>query len=168
MNDGMLESFRHNTWATVGLLEFCEDLKPDQLEARSDGTYGSILSTLQHIVGAEGRYRFRLSGEGSKPPADDEITDLAELRAKAEEHGRFWEELFSKPFDPDRVIIGKTSDLAEFEVCAGVIAAQCINHGNEHRSQIFTVLTTIGMEPPSLDGWAWGQATGRFKMEAPT
>jgi uncharacterized damage-inducible protein DinB len=60
---GLLDPLRHNSWATAQLLAFCRDLKPDQLEATSEGTYGSILSTLQHVIGAESRYRFRLSGQ---------------------------------------------------------------------------------------------------------
>jgi uncharacterized damage-inducible protein DinB len=32
---------------------------------------------------------------------------------------------------------------------------QAVNHGTEHRSQIATVLTQLGVEPPEMDGWAY-------------
>ena len=62
MNDAVLDPVRHNSWATERLIEFCSELPSSQLETSSEGTYGSIASTLGHIVGAEGRYRLRLSG----------------------------------------------------------------------------------------------------------
>jgi uncharacterized damage-inducible protein DinB len=32
---------------------------------------------------------------------------------------------------------------------------QAVNHGTEHRSQVATVLTQLGVEPPGMDGWAY-------------
>src|SRR5438309_314407 len=82
----LLDPLRHNSWATARLLEFCEGLPAEQLGATATGTYGTILSTLQHIVGAEGRYRLRLSDvdwDGSRKP--EETEDLGELARMAGE-----------------------------------------------------------------------------------
>ena len=35
------------------------------------------------------------------------------------------------------------------------IYVQAINHATEHRSQIATILTQQGVEPPDVSGWAW-------------
>jgi uncharacterized damage-inducible protein DinB len=32
---------------------------------------------------------------------------------------------------------------------------QAVNHSTEHRSQIATILTQLGIEPPSMDGWTF-------------
>jgi uncharacterized damage-inducible protein DinB len=32
---------------------------------------------------------------------------------------------------------------------------QAVNHGTEHRSQIATILTRIGEQPPPMDGWTF-------------
>jgi uncharacterized damage-inducible protein DinB len=82
-----------------------------------------------------------------------------------EDMASFWEELASSEFDPDRTIAGaeRLDPSKKFEVKAGVLVAQVLNHGNEHRAQIYTVLTTLGIEPPELDGWHHGIATGRFR-----
>jgi uncharacterized damage-inducible protein DinB len=32
---------------------------------------------------------------------------------------------------------------------------QAINHATEHRSQVMTALTQVGITPPDLDGWSW-------------
>jgi uncharacterized damage-inducible protein DinB len=168
MNSGLLDPLRHNAWATQELLGFCRGLSADQLQASSDGTYGSILATLQHLISAEGRYRSRLSGaKPNWPRGPEETQDLEELVAMAEDMAKYWDELGATDFEPDRVVhwISPVSGLYT-EVQAGVLVAQTLNHGNEHRSQIATILTTIGVEPPHLDGWSYAVATGRFRERA--
>ncbi len=38
---------------------------------------------------------------------------------------------------------------------SGLILTQAINHATEHRAQIMTILTQLGIEPPDLSGWAF-------------
>ena len=40
---------------------------------------------------------------------------------------------------------------------------QVVHHGTDHRSQICTALTHLGVEPPLIDAWDWGEATGRTR-----
>ena len=42
-----------------------------------------------------------------------------------------------------------------------------IHHGTDHRSQICTALTTLGVEPPLIDVWAFGLQTGRVVETSP-
>lgn len=169
MSSGLVDPLRHNAWATAQVLELCRPLTPDQLRASSPGNYGTILETLQHIIGADDRYRSRLTGKDSPwPRRPEEVEDVGELARMAEDLGPFWDELAAGPFDPERTIAFVYADPDpedvgwEFEVKAGVLVAQAINHANEHRAQIFTILTTLGIEPPELSGWTYGEATGRF------
>jgi len=37
---------------------------------------------------------------------------------------------------------------------------QVINHAHEHREQICSMLNALGVTPPDMDGWAFGEATG--------
>jgi uncharacterized damage-inducible protein DinB len=34
---------------------------------------------------------------------------------------------------------------------------QVINHATEHREQIKSMLTALGVTPPSIDGWDFGE-----------
>jgi uncharacterized damage-inducible protein DinB len=165
MGNGLVDPLRHNSWATGQLLAFCRGLRPEQLQATSEGNYGSILATLQHVIGAEGRYRLRLSGQQPQwPLAPEEVDDLAELTRMTEDNAAYWDELATGDFDGDRVCSWvSTVSGAHSEAAAGMLVAQVLNHGNEHRAQIFTILTTIGVEPPDLDAWSYGLATGRFR-----
>jgi uncharacterized damage-inducible protein DinB len=37
-----------------------------------------------------------------------------------------------------------------------VILVQVINHATEHREQIKSMLTALGITPPDIDGWDFG------------
>jgi uncharacterized damage-inducible protein DinB len=45
--------------------------------------------------------------------------------------------------------------------------AQALQHGTDHRSQISTTLTLLGVEPPAIDVWAYGIDTGRVTDSPP-
>ena len=45
---------------------------------------------------------------------------------------------------------------------ASLLLLQAVNHGTEHRSQIATVLTQLGIEPPEMDGWTYFFASGQM------
>ena len=165
MANALFDPLHHNSWANAQLLEFCRGLTDDQLRATAPGTYGTILATLQHVVGAEERYSSRLAGRDwawAQEPEDTE--DLRELAGMADELARFWDELAEGEFETDRIVsfVSRSSG-AQAEARAGMLVAQTLNHGNEHRSQIATILTTIGVEPPELDGWHYAIESGRFR-----
>jgi uncharacterized damage-inducible protein DinB len=40
-----------------------------------------------------------------------------------------------------------------------VVIVQIINHATEHREQICSMLNALGITPPDMDGWAYGEAT---------
>jgi uncharacterized damage-inducible protein DinB len=50
-------------------------------------------------------------------------------------------------------------------VALGVILTQVLDHGTDHRSQVSTILTSIGVAPPRLDrlGLRAGPRSGRFE-----
>jgi uncharacterized damage-inducible protein DinB len=170
VSNGLGDPLRHNSWATAQLLELCKGLSPEQLRSSSPGNYGTILETLQHIIGAEENYHTRLSGTPTEwTRRATEVEELDELARLNEGLAAFWEELAASEFDPERTIRFAYSDPTpedvgkEFDVKAGILVAQTINHGNEHRAQIFTILTTLGVEAPELSGWTYAEATGRFR-----
>jgi uncharacterized damage-inducible protein DinB len=40
-----------------------------------------------------------------------------------------------------------------------VVMLQVINHATEHREQIKSMLSALGVTPPNIDGWDYGEAT---------
>jgi uncharacterized damage-inducible protein DinB len=40
-----------------------------------------------------------------------------------------------------------------------MVLVQVINHATEHREQIKSMLSALGVTPPDIDGWDYGEAT---------
>jgi uncharacterized damage-inducible protein DinB len=156
----LTDAFRHHTWATLRIFDACADLPGDQLAAPVVGTYGSILETLRHIVGADAWYLHVLT-RGRVEAIDEERLDLAQLRAIAEQQVVDWELVVQAEPNPDEDIVVRRGDGSEGHATAGIRLAQVIHHGTDHRSQVCTALTTLGHEPPEIDVWAYGEAVGR-------
>ena len=58
----LADAFEHHAWATVRLIDTCLELIPAQLETAVPGTYGSILDTMRHLVGADCSYLSTVTG----------------------------------------------------------------------------------------------------------
>ena len=157
------DAFAHHAWATLRVMEACEALSPEQLETDAPGTYGPILETLRHVVGAESWYLHRLSDGRHAPIEDAEraTMDLPELRAAMERHATAWPEVLAANPDPDEFIEVRNDDGTGYRATKGVRLAQVIHHGTDHRSQICTALTSLGIEPPEIGVWEYGDAVGR-------
>ena len=156
MNGSLLkDAFDHHVWATLKLMDVCADLKPDQLETTALGTYGSILDTMRHIVGADAGYLFVLTGEKS-PLIEEDTMDLPQLRAVMEGHAGAWSEVLAQELDPAADVVRHRDDGSESHAPLGIRLAQVVHHGTDHRSQICTALTSLGIVPPEIDVWDFG------------
>ncbi len=163
----MGDAFGHHMWATLRVIDECLALSPEQLETAVPGTYGSILDTVRHTVGADSSYLFVLSG-GLTPLIDEDQMDLPELRAVIEGHGVAWSGVLRDDLDPDAVLERHRDDGSETHAPLSIRLAQVLHHGTDHRSQICTALTTLGVEPPAIDVWDFGLQDGRVVEIPPT
>jgi uncharacterized damage-inducible protein DinB len=164
----MHDAFAHHAWATIQVLDACASLDAEQLETAVPGTYGSILETLRHTVGADASYLFVLSG-GRTRAIDEDRMSVAELRSVMAGHGAAWAStLDDERFDPESVLVRRRDDGSETHAPATIRLAQALHHGTDHRSQICTALTTIGVEPPAIDVWDFGSLDGRVVEVPPT
>jgi uncharacterized damage-inducible protein DinB len=166
MTGPLLDAFRHHSWATLTLLEFCRSLNEEQRAATLPGVYGNISATLKHILGAEAFYRSLFGG--SFPDwdwRDEEPQPLEDLLVWTREMAAFWEQLLAAPPDADAPLLRRRSDGRVQEMRAGVMLAQALHHGNVHREQVCAILTALGLQPPDLSAYAYGYESGR--MERP-
>jgi uncharacterized damage-inducible protein DinB len=161
------DAFAHHTWATLRLIDACLALSAEQLGTTVPGTYGSILETLRHVVGADASYLFVTTG-GARPPIEESEMRLAELRSTMVEHGAAWSDLLAQNPDLDATIVRHRDDGSESHAPMSIRLAQALHHGTDHRSQICTALTTLGIEPPEIDVWAFGAEDGRAFETTPT
>jgi uncharacterized damage-inducible protein DinB len=163
----MGDAFAHHVWATLKVIDECLALSPEQLETAVPGTYGSILDTMRHTVGADSSYLFVMSG-GTTPLIDEDHMDLSELRAVMEAHGAAWSSLLAQDLDPDAVLERHRDDGSETHAPLSIRLAQAVHHGTDHRSQICTALTSLGVEPPFIDVWDYGEQAGTVTEDSST
>lgn len=159
------DAFAHNVWATLQLIDTCLGLSPEQLETAVPGTYGSILDTLRHIAGSDSWYLFRITGDRSVLIDKDKMR-LSEVRAAMERNGAHWSRILASDIDPDAMLVESNDDGPDALDATGIVVGQALHHGTDHRSQVCTALTTLGIEPPDIDVWSFGIQNGRC-IEAP-
>jgi uncharacterized damage-inducible protein DinB len=144
------------------LLGFCAHLSDEALDDRAIGGYGSIRATLVHIIRGEASYVERVNG--NRPPhafTRDEVPGFATLTDVAR-----WasDELLTlaRSARSDTTV----RERAQGMVCAYPLASlivQAVTHATEHRTQIATIITQLGMEPPDLSTWQYMVETGEFR-----
>ena len=154
------DAFAHHVWATLRLIDACIALSPEDAAVHLPGTYGSILDTVRHLVGADSSYLFVMT-RGRRSRIDEDHMDLPALRAAMESNGAAWTGLLEEDLDPEAVLVRHRDDGSETHAPLGIRLAQALHHGTDHRSQICTALTALGMEPPAIDVWDFGRQAGR-------
>jgi uncharacterized damage-inducible protein DinB len=161
----LVELIKYNNWANQQLLAILLELPEDVLATSAPGAYGSIHRTLGHMIAAEADYVGRLIGDGPEPhfkwddrPSIGEIAGFAEVVAEA---------LLDaiQHITPDQMV-HEEEDGNFVDYQARVLFMQAIEHGIEHRTNITTILNSLGVDLPELDLWGYATThTARFKWQ---
>jgi uncharacterized damage-inducible protein DinB len=163
----MDDAFNHHVWATVRLIDACNVLNSEQLDENVQGTYGSILQTFRHLVGADSFY-LSIMGVSDVPLVDENAASLPELRCLMEQMGTAWTVFLSRELEPDSVIEEHEDNGYERRAPVSIRLAQALDHGTDHRSQICTILTSLDIDVPIIDVWEYGIVVGRNFENIPT
>jgi uncharacterized damage-inducible protein DinB len=154
--------FEHNLWANLKLLDFCERLNDEQLDATAIGGFGSIRDTLLHIVGAEVSYVERVNGK--LPPAwpsGDQFPGFDALKGAVRWAGAELLELALSARSDTVVRQRPPRQLIEYKLASLMI--QAVSHSTEHRTQIATIITQLEMGPPDMSGWKYMEEIGELQ-----
>jgi len=161
--DLLVEFFRHNTMMNRRLLEACRQLSPEQLGAKATGTYGSIGATLVHIANSQEGYAARFLGtERAERLQEDPFPGFEALAERFDHGDAQLEEAASQAGQDREVHVSGDDPPGTWRMPASLILLQAVNHGTEHRSQVATILTQLGVEPPEMDGWTYFDASGQL------
>lgn len=151
--------FEHNNWANIKIIEACSTLTDAQLDAEpTSATAGSIRETLSHLVTSQLGYLRLLTVPLEQRLDRIPIPPFAELKQHAVSSGEALLILASD--DANRTLNGRIQSRDNYLVDPWVIMVQIINHATEHREQIKSMLTALGVTPPEIDGWSYGDFTG--------
>jgi len=162
----LVELIRYNNWANAQVLAACQKLAADQLAAAAPGAYGTIRDTLAHIVRAEADYAGRLTGNRPQPSFKwEDQPALADVSAFA---GQVAGALLNAAQRiPLTHIVHEEENGHTLDYQAQALFIQVINHGIEHRTNITTILSGLGLPAPEVDGWGylWSHPD-QFEMKA--
>jgi uncharacterized damage-inducible protein DinB len=157
----LADAFGHHVWATIQVLDACAALDDAQLATTVPGTYGSIIDTLRHIVGGDVFYLDVLRG-GEPEPFDKAASEIPTLRAVMEAHEAAWQGQIAGDLDPTLDVVEHEDSGYDTHAPLGIRLAQALYHGTDHRSQVCTALTTLGVEPPGIEVWDYAVLDGRM------
>jgi uncharacterized damage-inducible protein DinB len=151
--------FEHNNWANLQIVRACSALNDGQLDAApQSATQGSIRSTLFHLVMAQQGYLRLLTvplAERLGPVPAPPFADLLKVA------GTSGEALLALARDESAMSVKDRLQTRDgFLVEPWAIMVQVINHASEHREQIKSMLTALGLTPPEVDGWSHAESTG--------
>jgi uncharacterized damage-inducible protein DinB len=150
----LVELIRYNNWANARVLAACRALSAEQLDAAAPGAYGTIRDTLEHVVRAEAAYVGRMTGDRPQPPFSwGGRTDLADLAAFADRVGGALLDAVQRI--PPTHLVHEEEDGQFIDYHARHLFIQAINHGIEHRTNVTTILSGLGLPAPEVDGWAY-------------
>ena len=150
----LVELIRYNNWANAQVFAACQKLAADQLAAAAPGAYGSIRETLEHIIRAEADYVGRLTGNRPQPAFRwKDQAALADLFAFAGQVASALLDAIQRI--PPNHIVHEEEDGSTLDYEARALFIQIINHGIEHRTNITTILSGLGLPAPEVDGWGY-------------
>jgi uncharacterized damage-inducible protein DinB len=150
----LVELIRYNNWANAQVIATCLKLSADQLAASAPGAYGSIHRTLGHLIAAEADYIGRLTGRRFEPPFrwEDEPA-LPDISAFAGQVGVALLDTIQRV--PPSQIVHEEENGFTMDYQARALFIQVINHGIEHRTNVTTILSGLGLTAPDVDGWGY-------------
>jgi len=156
MNENILTRlFEHNNWANQQIIQACSALSDEQLDAEPQSvTKGTIRRTLAHLVSSQYSY-LRTLTLPLEERLDTVTVAFAELQESASKSG---EGLLALAGGEQKPLKDQLQTRDNFYVEPWVIMVQIINHASEHREQICSMLNALGVTPPDMDGWSYGEA----------
>jgi len=156
-DDTLAKLFEHNNWANQKIIEACAALTDEQFDAPpQSATEGNIRSTLLHLVSAQYSY-LRLLTLPVEERRERVTVEFGEIQDSLKRSG---EALLELARDTSKLPANRLQTRDDYWVKPWVLMVQIINHATEHREQIKSMLTALGITPPDIDGWSYGEAAG--------
>ncbi len=156
MNDNFLvKLFEHNNWANLQIIQACSALSEAQLDSEpQSATMGSIRATLMHLVTSQRGYLALLTLPVEARP--NTPLEFAESQESVIKSGEGLLELARD--EAVKPIKTKLRTRDGYFAEPWLVMVQAINHATEHREQIKSMLSSLGITPPEIDGWTYGEA----------
>lgn len=146
--------YEYNSWANGHILDTVAQLSPDQLNAEDSSSFGSIHSTLVHIVGVQWLWLRRWQGHLPATMFDPQtFPDLNSLRTHWHQVERETHDFVAACIEADlaRIITYRNLQNEQWAYPLWQQMLHQINHATQHRSEVAMVLSALGYSPGWLD-----------------
>jgi uncharacterized damage-inducible protein DinB len=155
------ELLAYTIWADRQILECLAGVPAEDLHRETGTSFGTILRTMAHILGAEQIWLGRFLGAPLDPaPTEGDYADLPSLAAAFTD---FWPQLevFLASLTDAQVASDLTWTNSKGETHTRPTLRALVhfaNHGTYHRGQVVSLLRQMGHQPPSTDLIYWKRA----------
>jgi uncharacterized damage-inducible protein DinB len=144
----------YTIWADRAMLKALKGVRDEDLTRETGGSFGTVLGTMAHILGAEQLWLSRYLGVPlDRLPGPEDYPSLAALEASFLD---FWPQLefflaslLSEQLEQSFLWVntrGETNS-APFRQ----VLLHFVNHATYHRGQVANLLRQLGYEPPHTD-----------------
>lgn len=152
--EALRELYDYNSWARHHQLAVCEGLSDEQLSRPLGSSFGSLLDTLQHLLGAEWVWMERFDGrEARSVPWYEETQSLTSLRSRwvdvEADLGRFVSQLTPETIARPLTYVNFKGETWTYPLWQTLL--HLVNHGTYHRGQVTMGLRQLGATPPAID-----------------
>jgi uncharacterized damage-inducible protein DinB len=151
----LVKLFEHNNWANLQIIRACSALSDEQLDADPQSvTKGNIRATLTHLAGSQAGYLSLLT-----LPVDERVRVSPAFDELQDSVSKSGESLLALARGEKMPLSSQLQTTDGYYVDPWVVTLQVVNHAHEHREQVCSMLSALGITPPDLDGWAYGEVT---------
>ena len=149
----LIKLFEHNNWANQKIVEACSSLSDEQMDAEPrSATQGSIRNTLIHLVSAQRGYLALLT-----QPVEERLQGFPPINDIQDSIQQSGDGLLALAKGDSKPFQSRLQTRDGYYTDPWVVMLQVINHATEHREQIKSMLSALGVTPPSIDGWDYGE-----------
>ena len=148
------DQYDYGYWANKKLLDVIAGLTPEQFTQTVAGSYGSVRSTMVHILSAEAGWLDRCGGPARGPRLDPDdfptVESLTQAWTTVEAQVR---EFLATLKDDDlmRNAEYSTPRTEKISMPLGELMQHAANHGVHHRGQVALLLRLLGHAPGDVD-----------------
>lgn len=143
--------YRYNDWANERVLDLCDGLTTEQLDAPRDLGFGSLRNTLFHILAAEQIWLERWQVVPWRAfPTDSMGLGVDDIRAQLKQVSQSRQQMmtFDRSDDFQRIVNYKDSRRVEYSNRLDDLLLNVANHSIYHRAQALHYLKHLGRTVP--------------------
>lgn len=155
--DHLRRLLAYNQWANERILSSAEGAGEQDLIREFGGSYGSVKSTLRHILAAQNLWHARWAGLIPTGDRDEILSRLADLETPIDEAfgkshaglAEFGAALTDQDFERSFDYLDTRGNQHRREL--GQTITHLVNHGTYHRGEAALMLTSLGHSPGDID-----------------